>query len=324
MWKKVSLLILSTLLVGSVAIQSAFGKEYPTKPVEFFCPYSPGGIADLAVRLVAEIGSKYLGQPIIAVNKTGAGGSIAAADVISSKPDGYKIVLLTNLFFATTTKTQKIPFDPNDLIPITNIMASIEGIMVRGDSPWKTLAELLDYAKKNPGTLRWAHAGRGIPPHLNALLIFRKAGVQTIDVPYKGTPEVVSALLGGHVDAFSLPYGASTDHIKAGNIRPLVFYRKRFRLFPDTPCATELGFPDVVKLTPVFGIYFHKDTPQEIKETLFDVFKKTCEDPELRKGIEKIGEEWSFEGPEYIKESIKKAEEIGVPLLKELGLYKGN
>jgi tripartite-type tricarboxylate transporter receptor subunit TctC len=97
-------------------------KEYPTRPIEILCPYAPGGSLDIVSRLVADIAQKYLGQPLVVVNKVGAGGSVAAADVITSKPDGYKLVMLANIFFATTVKTQKIPFDPNDLIPIANYM----------------------------------------------------------------------------------------------------------------------------------------------------------------------------------------------------------
>jgi tripartite-type tricarboxylate transporter receptor subunit TctC len=258
------------------------------------------------------------------VTKPGAGGSIAAADVISSKPDGYKLVMLTNIFFATTTKIQKIPFNPSDLIPIANAMEMRAGMLVRSDSPYKTLADLLDYARKSPGKLRWAHAGRGISVHMNAALIFRKAGVETIDVPYKGAPEILTALLGGHVDAITQTHGSIVGNVEAGSVRYLVFYSdRRYRDFPNVPCAAELGFTEVGKLATFFGYYAHKDTPEKIKETLVDAFGKVCEDPGFRKGIEKIGEEPNCGGPEFLKKAIKEAEEIGVPMLKELGLYVG-
>jgi tripartite-type tricarboxylate transporter receptor subunit TctC len=208
------------ILIGGILIQPSAGKEYPIKPIELVCPYAPGSSMDIVSRLVADLAPKYIGQPIVVVNKPGAAGSIAAADVISSKADGYKLVMLTNFFFATTVKTQKIPFDPNDLTPIVNLYEYKLGLIVKGDSPWKTLNDFLDYAKKNPGKLRCAHGGRGITLHLNALVIFKKAGVDIIEVFYKGaSPEQLSALLGGHVDAASMAYGAVKDHVKAGNIR---------------------------------------------------------------------------------------------------------
>ena len=320
---KVLILILVTVSVGSIFFQPALGRDFPTKPIELVCPYAPGSSMDIVSRIVADLAPKYIGQPIVVVNKPGAGGSIAAADVISSKPDGYKLVMLTNFFFATTVKTQKIPFDPNDLTPIVNLYEYKLGLIVKGDSPWKTLSDLLDYAKKNPGKLRCAHGGRGITLHLNALLIFKKAGVDVIEVFYKGaSPEQISALLGGHVDAASMAFGAVKDHIKAGTIRYLVvFSDRRFSDLPTVPSAVELGFPEAAKLATFNGLYAHKNTPEDVKKTLFDAFKKIYEDQEFKKGVERMGDEPRFGGPEFIKEAIKKGEESGVPLIKELGLY---
>ena len=169
MSEKVLILILVTVSVGSVFFQPALGRDFPTKPIELVCPYTPGSSMDIVSRIVADLAPKYIGQPIVVVNKPGAGGSIAAADVISSKPDGHKLVMLTNFFFATTVKTQKIPFDPNDLTPIVNLYEYKLGMIVKGDSPWKTLSDFLDYAKKNPGKIRCAHGGRGITLHYECI-----------------------------------------------------------------------------------------------------------------------------------------------------------
>lgn len=324
MWGKTSVLILAMLLVGSILIQPALGEEYPTKPIEIVVQWTPGTPTDIMTRLVAEIAPKYLKQPIVVVNKPGASGSLAAGEVISSKPDGYKLLSASNLYFATTAKTQKIPFDPNDLAPIVNFMEMKNGVCVRGDSPWKTFADLLDYGRKNPGKLRMVHTGRGIGPHITLLLIFRKAGVEATDLFYPGGPEKVSALLGGHVDAASMTYGSAKDLAKAGRIRFLIFMsEQRYSDPSDVPTAVELGFPEAAKIATIFGLYVHKNTSEKIKKILFDGFKKTYEDPEFKKGIEKLGEEPKFGGAEFINESIKKTEEVGVPILKELGLYVG-
>jgi tripartite-type tricarboxylate transporter receptor subunit TctC len=317
--------ILGILLVGSLFVQPATGKEYPTRPIEILCPYAPGSSMDMVARLVADIGPKYLGQPIVVVNKLGAGGSVAAAEVISSKPDGYKLTMLANIFFATTVKTQKIPFDPNDLIPIANLHEYKLGLIVKGDAPWKTLGDMLDYAKKNPGKLRVAHGARGHSLHINALLIFKKAGLEVTEIVYKGaSPEQISALLGGHVDTSTMAYGAVKDHVTAGSIRYLVVFRdRRFSDLPAVPSAAELGFPEAAKLLTVSGVYAHKDTPESVRKILFDALKKVYEDPEFKKSIERMGDEPRFGGPEFIKEAIRQAEEVGVPIIKELGLYVG-
>lgn len=324
MWKKVLVLSLATLSIGGLLVQHVQGKGYPTKPIEIVCMLPPGSSMDMVSRLVADVAKKYLGQPIVVVNKPGAGGTLAAADVISSKPEGYKLIILTNLYFATTVKTQQIPFEPSHLVPIANVVEFKLGMIVKDDSQWKTLGDLLDYARENPGKLRWSHHGRGIVLHLIPLLIFKKAGVETIDVPFKGGAEQLSALLGGHVDMSSSAYGPIIDHVKSGKVRCLFFYSdRRYSESPNVPCLVDLGFPEAAKLATFVGVYVHKDTPEEIKKTLFNALKKTYEDPEFKQGIERIGEVPKFGGPEFIKEAIKKGEEVGVPVIKELGLYVG-
>lgn len=325
MWRRTLILIWVVLSVESMLIQPAVGETYPTKPIEVLVPYTPGTSADVIFRIVADIAPKYLGQPVVVINKPGAGGSVAAADVISSKPDGYKLIILTNFFFATTIKTQKVPFEQGDLVPIGNFMEFKHGFAVKGDSPWKTFGELLDYAKKNPGKLSWGHHGRGVTTHLNGLLIFKKAGVETIDIPYKGSPEMEADVLGGHLDVGVFANGAILEHLRAGKLRYLLFFSdRRYSDQPDVPCGPELGFTSVPKLMTFFGLYVHKNTPEEIKKTLIDVFnKKIFADPEVKKGIERAGETPKLEGPEFMIEAIRKGEEVGIPILKELGLYIG-
>ena len=324
MKSKAVALTVALLSLGALATLATAAANYPAKPIELLCPYTPASSMDIMARLIAEIAPTYTGQPMPVVNKPGAGGSLAAADIISAKPDGYKLVTLANMFFATTTKTQKIPFDPDDLVPLANFMEYRFGLMVRADSPWKTLNDLLDYGKKNPGQLKWGHTGRGISIHLTALYIFNKAGVQTIDVPYKGTPESLAALLGGHVDASSTVYGPVKDQMMAGKVRFLaVCSEQRYSDQPNVPTVVELGFPDAAKLGTFVGIYAHKNTPDPIKSYLMGTAKKIYDDPRFKKGIEQLGEGLAFGGPDFMRERIKRAEEVGVPMLKELGLYVG-
>jgi tripartite-type tricarboxylate transporter receptor subunit TctC len=324
MKSKAIALTVALLLLGALATIATAAANYPTKPIELLCPYTPASSMDIMARVVAEIAPTYTGQPMPVVNKPGAGGSLAAADIINALPDGYKLVTLANMFFATTTKTQKIPFDPDDIVPLANFMEYRLGFMVRADSPWKTLNDVLNYAKKNPGELKWAHTGRGISIHLAALHIFKKAGVQTVDVPYKGTPESLTALLGGHVDASSTVYGPVKDQMLAGKVRFLTVYsERRYSDQPNVPTAVELGFPDAAKLGTFVGIYAHKKTPDLIKSYLMGASKKIYDDPRFKKGMEQLGEEPVFGGPDFMRERIKRAEEVGVPMLKELGLYVG-
>jgi tripartite-type tricarboxylate transporter receptor subunit TctC len=317
------LAIIMAIIIGNSTI-AAGAEKYPLKPIEVVCPYLPGSSMDIMSRFLADMGPKYLGQPMAVVNKPGAGGSLAAAYIITSKPDGYKIVTLTNVFFATTIRTQKVPFDQFDLLPVANFMEYKLVLVVKGDAPWKNLNALLDYGRKNPGKLRWAHSGRGITLHLNGLSVFRKARVETIDIPYKGNPESLVALLGGHVDAACVAYGAAKEQIAAGKVRPLVLFSDRRYSDPaDVPCVVELGFPEAAKLPTLVGFYIHKDTPEEIRKMLTGAFKKMYDSPEFKKGIENLGEEPRFGDPEYVLETIREGEKVGIPIIKELGLYVG-
>ena len=310
------------LVVAPFLSYPALGQKYPAKPIEILVPWA-GGTQEIVSRLIANIAPKYLGQPLVVVLKPGAAGSVAAAEIINSKPDGYKLYSNTNIFFALAAKTQKIPFNPNHITPLVNFIEFKQGFAVKGDSPWKTFDQLLDFAKKNPGKLKWAHSGRGLTQHLAMSLIFKKAGIETVDIPYRaGFAETVVALLGGHIHACSLMYPPAKDHAKAGKLRFLVFFTdRRYADSPDVPTVVEIGFPEVAKFNTYWGYFIHKDTPEEIKRTLTDAFKKTFEEPEFRKVCEDLAEEPKFEGPEFLKQKIKDTEEIGVPLLKELGLY---
>jgi tripartite-type tricarboxylate transporter receptor subunit TctC len=323
--EKRALIVISLVIIAvSFVLQPPLARAYPTKPIEVVVPFTAGGTNDLLTRLVAEISRKYLGQPLIIVNKPGAGGSLGAADVIGSKPDGYKLISVPSNFFSTTVYTQKIPFDPMDLTPIANFMEYKNGLIVKGDSPWKTLNDLLDYGRKNPGKVKWAHMNRGSALFMQTYLIFKKAGVTAVDVPYPGLPECLNAVLGGHVDAAPVSYGGTKDHIKAGNARYLVAYSdRRFSEPANVPSTTELAFPEVAKFRTLLSLYAHKGVPEDYRKILFDAFKKTFDDPEFKKAFEAFGEAPVFAGPEAIKEQIQEESKLTVPLLKEWGLYVG-
>lgn len=319
------LAVLSIVLVGGVFIHSTQAKDYPTQTIELICPYTAGGGFDLYSRLIAEKLQGLLGQPAVVINKPGGGGSLVVAELISSKPDGYKLGVLGNVYFYTTVKTQKVPFNPKDVIPIANLVEFKIGLQVKGDSPYKTLDDLVKYGEENPGKLKWGHVGRGVTTYMNTRLVFQKAGIKTIDIPYKGAPEAIAALMGGHLDAISYPYGSVAGQIKAGTLRNLVFFADhRYSDMPDVPCSKELGYEEATKMRTLIGVYAHKDTPEEVKKILFAALKKAFDDPAFKQGIEQIGDEPRFYGPDAIMESIKEGAEVGVPILKELGIYVGD
>ena len=323
MVKRALILVSLAVMAVSIFVQPPMAGAYPTKPIEVIVPFTAGGTNDLLTRLVGEISKKYLGQPLVVINKPGAGGSLGVADVISSKPDGYKLISVPSNFFSTTVYTQKIPFDPMDLTPIANFMAYRNGLVVKGDAPWKTLNDLLDYGRKNPGKIKWAHMNRGSALFMQTYLVFKKAGVTAVDVPYPGLPECLNAVLGGHVDAAPVSYGGSKDHIRAGNARYLVLYADQRFGEANVPTAAELGFSEAARFKTLLGLYAHKNVPEDYKKTLFEAFKKTFDDPEFKKAFDVFGEAPMFAGTDAIKEQIQEESRLTVPLLKEWGLYVG-
>ena len=325
MWRRSLVLILGVVLTGAVMAHPAQAADYPKQTIEVMCPFSAGGSFDLYSRLIADTLPKYLGQSMIVINKPGGGGTAVVADMINSKPDGYKIGILDAAYFSMAVKTQKVPFNPTDVVPLNCFLELKSGLTVKGDAPWKTLKDALEYAKKNKDTFRFGHAGRGLTCYMCTRIIFEKAGATMIDVPYKGAPEGITALLGGHIDGVCFPHGATAAQIKSGGMRYLVVYSdRRYSDLPDVPSALELGFPDAAKLIPLLGVWIHKDTPPAVKTTLTNAFKKAFEDPAFKAGIIKIGDEPAFGGPERMLDLIKVQEQVSVPILKSLGLYVGN
>jgi tripartite-type tricarboxylate transporter receptor subunit TctC len=320
----IGVVALVAFIASGTAPRASAGEAFPARPIEITVPYTAGTTMDLLARLICSVAPKYLKQPLVAVNKPGAGGSLAAAEVIGAKADGYKLMMTTNFFFAMTTKTQKIPFNPYQLVPIASFLEYRNGLLVKGDSPFKTLNDLVEYANKNPGKLKWAHSGRGTSQSMYGLLIFRKAKVETTDIPYKGSPDMISALLGRHIDAAFITYAPVADLVRSGALRYLVTVgEKRYQNLPNVPSAPELGYPELTKLPTYVGLYIHKETPEPIKKVLVDAMTKTYQDPEFKKGLEIIGEEPRFAGPESMSQTIRESEATAVPILKEFGLYVG-
>jgi len=322
MQSKTIILIATLIMGGSLIAPSVHCQDFPTKPVEILCILPPGSGMDLFAREVAQIAPKYLKQPMVVINKPGAGGAVAATEIVNSKPDGYRLVTLTNISFISVFKTQKIMFNPSQVSPIWACQGIKHGLFVRGDSPWKTLGDLLAYAKKNPGKLTWGHHLRGSSVHLGALLIFKKAGVDLVEIPHKGSAESMAALLGKHIDVLTTTFSTAGPHVDSGAFRCLVVYEdQRYKDRLGIPCAAELGYPEAGKVAAFTGLFAHAKIPDKPRAVLTDAMKKTCEDPAFKAAIEKIGEAHVCGGSEMLKDAITKGEAVVTPVLKELGLY---
>ena len=267
-------------LPGLVSAQA-----YPSRPIKLICPWPAGGSTDAVMRALAESVGKALGGSVLVENKPGASGMLGPNELAKAAPDGYTLSQLT-IGVARLPHMQKMQFDPlKDFTYIACLTGYTFGMVVRNDSPIKSIKELVDYAKANPEKFSYGSTGAGTTPHLAIEEFAAKAGIKLTHIPYKGSADGVQAVLGGHVMSHSDSTGWAPQ-VEAGNLRLLATYgSKRTRRWPNVPTLQELGF-ETVSDSP-FGIGGPKGMDAALTKRLHDAFKKTLEDPAVLATFEK-------------------------------------
>ena len=267
------------LAVATLAVSSAasWAQTFPVRPIKLVIAFPAGGPTDITMRQLAENASKILGQPVIIDNKPGAGGTLPAQALQTAQPDGYTLAQMPLGVFRLPYTT-KISWDPvKDINYVINVTGYAFGIVVPADSPFKTWADFVAYAKANPGKLTYGSTGTFTSPHLTTELIAQKAGIQLQHVPYKGSADLMLATVSGQLMAAADSTGFAPQ-VEAGKLRVLnTWGDKRLAKFPDAPTLKELGY-DTVQNSP-FGIGAPKGTPPEVVQKVHDAFKKAMEEP---------------------------------------------
>ncbi|HXW27016.1 MAG TPA: tripartite tricarboxylate transporter substrate binding protein [Xanthobacteraceae bacterium] len=273
-------------LLAALSLE-AFAEDYPGgKPIEMTVLFGAGSAADVTARALAEGMSKRLEAPVVAVNRTGGGGAAGYTHVAQQRPDGYSLIWNSNSI-STNYHAGILPFDYRAFDPVARVAIEIPVLAVRADAPWKTLNELLDYAKANPGKVRVGNSGAGSHTHLAASALFAAVGAHEIEVPF-GQGQAVVNLLGGRIEATVQLPAAVVAHVKSGDLRVLaVLGSERAPVFPDLPTAEELGYP--VALDMWRGIAVPKGTPPAIIARLEDAIRRTVESPEFAAAGRAIG-----------------------------------
>jgi tripartite-type tricarboxylate transporter receptor subunit TctC len=228
--------------------------QYPTKPVQVIISFTPASATDIVGRIVTAKLAEYWGQPVVNENRSGAGGSIGSAAVAKAAPDGYTLLINSNAHSVNPAIYAKLPYettkDFTDIAPLAeqpNVL-----VVDAAKSPHKSLRDLVAYAKSNPGKINFGHAGVGSGTHLNTVKLVTAAGIDVTQVPFKGTPEVVAAILSGNVDCYWVPISAGMANIKAGKLRALaVSTAKRNPTLPDLQTTAEAGVKGAD-----FGLWF--------------------------------------------------------------------
>ena len=286
-------------VVSFAAPLPARAQAFPSKPITLICPWPPGGSTDTHMRAFAQIAAKHVGQTIVVENRPGASGLLGPTTMAkTAQPDGYTLAQMPVSAFRVP-HMQKVEWDPlKDFTYIIGITGYTFGVVVKSDSPIKTLKDLVDYAKANPGKLSYGSTGNGTSPHLLMEELGMKTGVEFLHVPFKGNADSTQALMGGHVMAQSDATGWGR-HVDAGAFRLLVTFGEK-RTKWNAPTAKELGI-DIVSYSP-YGFVAPKGLDPKVQKFLHDAFKKTLDDPEHLKVLAQLDQVYWYKSSEdYLK-----------------------
>ena len=310
------------LAISAIFLAGSARAEYPDRSVTIIVGFDPGAATDITTRVLASGAEKSLGKPFIIENKGGGGGTVALAVVANAKPDGYTLCASPNVAIVDTPLMQKVPFKPlKSFTPLLGHSAAENtGLIVKSDAPWKTFKEFVDYAKKNPGKVKYSTSGVGTGMHVAMEVIAKRDGITWVHVPYKGAAPATAALLGGHVDACSAGVGYQPQ-VLSGALRILATHgTKRSPDFPNAPTLRELGY-DFYNDT-VHAIQGPAGLPPDVVKKLESAFLTAMETPEFRTAQQRLYLNSvhynSMQYEQHLKEKWTKTEK----LFKETGIIK--
>jgi tripartite-type tricarboxylate transporter receptor subunit TctC len=305
------------LLAAGVALAQ---EAYPSKPITMIVPYPPGGVADLTGPPTAVASEKTLGQKIVVENKAGAGGGIGMAQVAKSKPDGYTIMMALSSISVIPEADKLLGRAPmytlDQLSPIALVSADPTILVVRAESPWKTVKEFVDDAKKRPDAISYSSSGVYGTLHVAMAMLGDAAGVTLHHVPYTGAGPAITALLGGHVDALATGPGTVIQHIKAGKLRALGSWGdKRLEALPDLPTLKELGYNAEFFIWS--GLFAPAGTPAPVLAKLRDAAREAVKDPQFKTAMAAIETPIHYlDAPEFQKFWDNDAKRLAVVVQK--------
>jgi tripartite-type tricarboxylate transporter receptor subunit TctC len=288
-------ILLTALLCGGFGLHgmaAAHGQAYPNRPIKMVVPFPAGGPTDAMARIISDRLGAILGQTIVVENRGGgAGGSIGAKFVATSDPDGYTLLITPGGALTTGPAVHaNIGYDPaKAFTPVCQVMETPQVMAVHESVPVKSVAELIAYAKANPGKLSWGSQGFGTAPHLLAELFKLDAGVKIVHVPYRGTAPMLAAIVAGEVQVVADPMPTILPHIQSGKLRALaVTVAERHPKLPDVPNAIEIGFPQLVSGFWL-GVVAPAGTPPDIIAKLNAAFRESLSPPETRARLDALG-----------------------------------
>jgi tripartite-type tricarboxylate transporter receptor subunit TctC len=317
------LALLLTALIAGAPAPRVFAQAYPARPVEFVIPFAPGGPTDTAIRLIQPALSANLGAPVVLVNKAGGGGAIGMDAVAKARPDGYTLAATVRSTLTILPATQPdVSYKISDFAAIGAYAVDSQVVMVKSGAPWKTLEELIEHAKKNPGKLTYGSAGQGTNSFFTMELLKLAYGLDIAHVPFAGSGPVKNAILGGHVQVGAAALSPLLSVIRSGDVTPLVTSAtRRNPALPTVPTLTEKGQPDI-SLSTWAELWAPGKTPRPVVDRLAQALEKTMKDPSVVSAIEKAGLQVEHHDPAATQKLVERENEVVRTAARKLGLAK--
>lgn len=280
----------SLMLAGALGFSSAAAAAYPDHAIKLVVGFSAGGTTDTVARIVAKEMSQALGETVVVDNRPGAGSNIASEMVARSDPDGYTLYMVAVTSAINQTLYKNLRFNLiDDFTPVALAVRVPNVLVVNPKVPVKSVKELIDYAKENPGKLNFASSGSGTSIHMAGELFKQSADIDVVHIPYKGSAPALADLIGGQVDYMFDNMPSAWPHVEAGSLRALaVTTADRSKTAPDLPTMQESGFPSF-DVSSWFGVIAPKGTPDNIVNKLNEVMLAALAKPEVQKSLEDLG-----------------------------------
>jgi tripartite-type tricarboxylate transporter receptor subunit TctC len=284
--------ILTLLAATAIAAGASAQGTWPSKPIKMVVPFTAGSVTDIIARTVGESMARNLGQPVIIENKPGAGGTIGAAQVAKSDPDGYTVLIHSSGHALNPAIYPNLPYDTvKDLTGITPLAAVPNVMVVSPARGWKSVADVIAAAKAKPGQMNYASAGTGSATHMNAEKFKLRAGIDAQHVPFKGTPEAITDVIGGRNDWFFAPLASALPLIKDGKLQALaISSAQRSSTLPNVPTTIEAGVPNS-DYTLWVGLIVPSATPAPLVKRLHEEAIKAVQSPEVKARLAALGAE---------------------------------
>jgi tripartite-type tricarboxylate transporter receptor subunit TctC len=297
-------------------------EAWPTRSISMVIPFPPGGVADTVGRPVAEALGRILGQPVVVENKAGAGGGIGMAQVAKAKPDGYTLLMalssVTILPEADKVLERQPMYRLDQLVPIARFTADPTVLVVRAESPWKTLDEFIAFARSKPGTLTFGSSGNYGTMHVPMEMLKQSSGTFMVHVPYTGAGPAVIGLLGSQVDALATGPATVVQHIRAGRLRALAHWGDgRLASLPDVPSLSERG--QRVAFSQWSGLFVPAGTPEAVVNRLRSAAQQAAQDDRVLRTIGTAGSPMQYQDAPEFAEFVRKDAAIMADVVKRIG-----